>query len=209
MERGQGGCNLAFRHNRKAAIASTLTWFIAFVIVFFMMIIYLVGVGVLSKQKSAPEISASMAGSKMGMLSDNLAEPSGYDPGDLELQRALATFLNSESEFNGKSVSMEDMISNLGTDVYRKSIMGTSEIKGNPEYNKIYESATTFFDNMKSPYWPDGACYVLCLDFREELGTIGYEPTGTQVIVGAKCLYGGKDIYGSRKRTNKNKDGSL
>lgn len=187
---------MANRRNKRAAISATLTWFTAFVIIFFMMILFLAGVGVLSKQKASSYVSASMAGSKSGALLDQYSEPSGYDSGDLELQRALAAFLNSESEFNGNKRQMKDAISNLGAEVYRKnSVMSASEIKGNPEYNKIYESATTFFDGMSSLYWPDGACYVLCLDFKEKLSTIGYEPMGSQVIVGNKCLYGGKDIY--------------
>jgi len=96
--------------NKRAQLGSTVTWMVAFTIIFFVLLLYLIGVGGLAiKGKSF----------KSGVGSTD------FSVVDLEGQRRAVVLLNSEVEFFGENVKLRDAVVEsmevyLEDDVYTK-----------------------------------------------------------------------------------------
>ena len=88
---------------RKAQIGATLTWMVAFIVIFFVMIIYANSAGIL-------------AGKKVLKLEKNEIIPPSENSGDLIAQRALMGFVSSSIEFEEMKISVEDFISSAEKD---------------------------------------------------------------------------------------------
>lgn len=172
---------------RKAQIATTFTWIIAMFIIVFMIILFFAGVAMLLGLKVFPFVSSIFWGSKSVGLSDELTSPSGYDPGDLELQRSAMVFLSQWHEYKDKNVSSLYLLANLDKSIYEKdSQLSESEIAESEAYKTFYESSKSFFGELYDE------CYVVCLEFR----TLGDEQLiGKQVLVGKNCNAGSYDCY--------------
>ncbi len=174
--------------NKKAQIGTTITWVVAFTIIFFMLLILIGGSALLALKKSVPDVSANNPNSKSTDLTWKVVEPSGIDFGDEALQRELITFLNKPLE-NGER--MGDLIGSFDSGIYSNPrLMGDSEIQGNEKMKLFYETAVKNFDEIYAD------CYVLCLEFRTQGGGDFKSITGNQIIVGKECAPKTSEIYG-------------
>jgi hypothetical protein len=174
---------------KRAQIGTTLTWLIAFTIIFFMLIIFVGGSALLSLKKGVPSVSESNPNSKSINLSWRSVEPSGVDFGDLALERDLVSFLNMPSGAGGQSFG--DLIQGFDPGVYSNPrLMSDSDIQAHEEMKLLYESAVANFDELY------GECYVICLEFRTASGG-GFESiTSNQIIIGKECNPKTEKAYG-------------
>lgn len=90
------------KQNKQAQIGTTLTWFTAFIIIFFIIVIFL----------SAAIFSSGRKYVSSGWDEITLKEYSG----NLEMQRNLFNILNGKIEFNGKEARVKDIL--RGIDMY-------------------------------------------------------------------------------------------
>lgn len=82
--------------NKKSQIGSTLTWLVAFFIIFFIIIIFLSFTALISAKKIIS------SGSDVGIEK--------YDSSVLKAQRHFLNFLNSPAKVNGKKKKMSELI---------------------------------------------------------------------------------------------------
>src|SRR3989344_4543927 len=109
--------------NKKAQIGATLTWFVAFIVIFFAMILFIGVVSILSAGRTPSESQFSYGGKTIS-LSDTPGVPVGYDSGDLGLQGDLNSFLSAQTEDGNENyISIRDLISIFGDEVTKKSDM--------------------------------------------------------------------------------------
>jgi len=85
--------------NNKSQIATTLTWFVGFIIVFFIIVIFLSGTAVLSARKIVTYGNDEI---KIGT----------YE-GDFRSQEILIGLLNSNINFSGKEVFLKNILSEI------------------------------------------------------------------------------------------------
>src|SRR3990172_4937819 len=159
-----------FYGGRRAQIGTTLTWFVAFLIIFFVLILFVIATALFSI--NAP--SFSKAEGKAANLPNYPQEAIiGFDPGDLGLKRELFAFLN---ERVSSGLLVKEHMQSFDESVYNKNIRFTKEeIEDNSNYKIFYDSATSFFDKAYSE------CYVMCLEFGSA------KPVNKQVIAGKDC----------------------
>ncbi len=118
MKRGQG---------------SGLTWFVAFVIIFFMMLVF-------------AALSSSIAVKKFSKGSNEIKLQSEKNLGNMESQRFLLTFLNHPIEFNKKNITIYDLVKE-------------NEISNENAGEIFSETAQNFFDvNFPKEKWTDRTC---------------------------------------------------
>ncbi len=89
--------------NRKSQIGTTLSWFFAFIIIFFIMMLFISFSIILGGTKEIPLI-----GKGKGEVS--IEE---FNPDVLESQRVLNSFLNSKLEINNKEKKLADWLFDL------------------------------------------------------------------------------------------------
>ncbi len=99
--------------NKRSQIGTTLTWFTAFIIIFFIIVIFL----------SAAIFSSGRKYASTGWDDITLKEYSG----NLEMQRILFNILNSMIEFNGKEVRVKDILRDI--DMYGLGIDKKNELR--------------------------------------------------------------------------------
>lgn len=92
--------------NKRSQIGTTLTWFTAFIVIFFIIVIFL----------SAAVYSSGRKKVSTGWDEITLKEYSG----NLEMQRSLFDILNSKIEFDGKSGKVKDILRDI--DMYALSL---------------------------------------------------------------------------------------
>lgn len=136
IRRNHRVCNLIT--NKKGQIAETLTWVAAFLVIFFVMLIFIGGAAVLSGNKKVTSASLITIGGKNDNLGGERGIPTGYDAGDLDLQRELGTFLRMSVNAGGDKVEIWNLISNAGN------------------WNIVSASAHELFDPVYQ------GCYVIC-----------------------------------------------
>lgn len=170
--------------NRRGQTGGTLTWAIAFVIIFFITILFLGSNFLINSVKAGSSIIEVSYVGKSASLAEERTEPVGYDVGDLELQRDLMAFLDSRTNFDGNLVSLKELASSFDKSVYEKEkLFSSDEIKTNGLFKTFYEKAAGFFDNLYDN------CYVLCIDFGDVNKKI------EQTIAGKNCNPKKEDIY--------------
>lgn len=164
---------------KKAQIGVTLTWFTAFLIIFFLMALFIIASALFSAAKSVHEIPISGMNGKNANLDFAPSEPKGYDPGDSALKRELVSFLNNEVNFQGSKVYVKDLISSFDESIYGAKERFSAETReSNPSYKTFYDSAKTFFDRAYDE------CYVMCLYFEKKSSGL---PSNRQVVIGKNC----------------------
>ena len=119
--------------NKKSQIGTTLTWFIAFIIIFFIIVIFL----------SAAIFSSGRKYASTGWDEITLKEYSG----NLEMQRTLFNILNSRIEFDGKQARVKDILRDI--DVY-----GLGSDKKNELIQKLKKQTEDILKDL------DEKCYV-------------------------------------------------
>ena len=82
---------------KKGQIATTLTWVVATLIVFFVMMIFILA-------------SLTLAGKKKITFEDNQASLEGYSVGSLDLQRELDRVLRKRIEFGNGNARVGDLV---------------------------------------------------------------------------------------------------
>jgi hypothetical protein len=121
--------------SKKAQVGSTMTWFIAFLVVFFVMILFLGGAIALSAMNHVSGFTTSK----------DVKVDTSVD-GNLDSQRMLMYFLDHEVEFAGNEIKMKSLMKDIvsGIDINNKREIVKSELdlisqKGNFEYILIIE----------------------------------------------------------------------
>ncbi len=173
--------------NKKAQISSTLTWFVAFLIIFFIMVIFIVAVTFLAtKNISISDIFDGDEQSKKGYL--KLEDK-------VNLIENFVYFLNSPLEFEEKKIPIKDFIADNSDEIFsvptKNDIDGQHVnflvIKNNPD-NK-YENFIAFYQfaaNHLDEIYPE-RCYVLCV-YNEDNGIKRAKDLFYPVkIIGEKC----------------------
>lgn len=165
---------------KRGQIGATLTWFAAFLIIFFIMIIYLSATAALAVARKA---SVTARENEIGLKE--------YKTGDLEVQRNLEGFLNSDIDADGSKTMIKNLAkSKLFSEIKAlqvANIYSTGEIKDKAEYKNIktfYESTTGFFDKLYD------SCYLMCVYFEEDRKT-----KFSQGFLGLKCSGSAENIY--------------
>ena len=172
---------------KKGQIGATLTWAFAFVVIFFVTLLFIGAVALLTAGKSISVAAEASIGGKSINLQAVPSVPSGYDPGDLGLQGDLAAFLKSEVEINSNMMSFSDLILTFGDNIIkRRDLVLYSEMKTDSykDFNIFYEKSLSFFDSLYDQ------CYILCLEFEEN-----GNPTGEQTLIGKNCNPMMENIY--------------
>lgn len=82
--------------NKKAQIASFMTWFVAFLIIFFIMFLYTAGILLIAANK---RVRGEFAEIKMGV-----------GKSDLDVSSFLMAFLETRVEYKGEVISLYDFI---------------------------------------------------------------------------------------------------
>jgi hypothetical protein len=86
--------------NKKAQIGDTLTWFMAFIIIFFIIILFITASIIISGQKEMPILG--IGGNSISVSQNSLE--------DLELDRNLIKILNTPVEFKGEKIKISELI---------------------------------------------------------------------------------------------------
>lgn len=138
---------------KKAQIGSTLTWFVAFIIIFFVMIIFL----------STSVISSGLKKVSAGWDEVILQK---YDS-SLRSEKVLISILNSNFEFNGEIKKLKDWFYEL--DLYNLD---------KDKKNELKEKIKSFIFNNSKP----GECYVFLTSGADE-DSLGNVPSQGQGYV--------------------------
>ncbi len=85
-----------FNRSKKAAVASTLTWIVATVIIFFIMAVYFVFIGIM--------YASGESGSKISVT---------YDSPELLITRTLIGFLEMPVDFEGKTIQAYQLVADF------------------------------------------------------------------------------------------------
>ncbi len=107
--------------NKNGQVGVTITWMVAFIVIFFIMLVFVGMVASIAAQKGV--------GKNKILVIEN-----GFNK--LDAQRYLIMFLNSEVEFNGQKMLFKDFISEVDDSKDKE--------------NKFKEIAKTFIDNTFS-----------------------------------------------------------
>jgi hypothetical protein len=125
--------------NKKAVIGETFSWFAAFLIIFFIMMVFLSASIVFSASKKV------VSGTDNIQLNKNSA--------DLKNQEILLDFLDKSIVFyDGKSKIKELLIREFSSDSEQKK--------------KIKEKIKEELDKLSKEYYGEKACYLLNLDLE-------------------------------------------
>ncbi|MFW5846810.1 MAG: hypothetical protein ACOCUU_01500 [Nanoarchaeota archaeon] len=92
------------KNNKKSQVGSTLTWLPATMLIFFIMLLYILGTGMLVGDEKSKDIPLVPGESKFNELS--ISELSF----EVYLQRQLISFLNSPVVFEGEQMQVKDLI---------------------------------------------------------------------------------------------------
>jgi len=88
--------SLNIKRNKRAQISSTLTWFFAFLVIFFIIFLFLVA-------------TLLLAG-KNAVTRKNVVSVDGYTTGSIESQRAFIAFLDKPVGFGSEIIKIKDLI---------------------------------------------------------------------------------------------------
>jgi len=91
------------KFNKKGQIASTITWVVAFLIIFFMIILFLAFTGLMAGQRQIPVLSFFYGAPDEINLEKYTAE-------SLEVQQGLVRFLNTQTDFSGEKLKIKHLV---------------------------------------------------------------------------------------------------
>lgn len=187
--------------NRKAQIASTLTWFVGFLVIFFVMGLFLTATILFSAKKKI------ISGSDEIDLEKHLS--------DAKEQRVLFSVLNSNINFSDDKIKIKDVLKN--TDMYNLDAVKKQELKEKIEnktkeilinefgevvcyvFEAKYDLDKSIFriDNLNEFYNPESSkaklsenSVPIVLILNQEINTGGINNYNKMVInfYGGKCL---------------------
>ncbi|HUS50688.1 MAG TPA: hypothetical protein VMZ91_11015 [Candidatus Paceibacterota bacterium] len=123
--------------NKKAQIGATLTWIVAFLIIFFIMILFISTTIIISAKKTSI-LSLSFSQKETTITS--------HITGDFAVQRNLISFLNKPIKFEGKDIFIKDLIADKELNDENKA-----------RFEKFVEEASKFIDenfplDKETPY---------------------------------------------------------
>ncbi len=111
--------------NKKGQIGATITWFVAFLIIFFMLMLFMFFTSILAAGKVVPVFGSGRNDIKL--------ESSSFDLKVSEDVRVLETILGSSVEYNRDLMSVKDLVSlwAVSDDTGRKQIEDAINSKAN------------------------------------------------------------------------------
>lgn len=125
--------------NKRGQIASTITWFAAFLIIFFVMMLFLAGTAILAGKKNIPILSPLLG------IKDAISFKSFNSP-NLDSQRVLLRFMNTPVDYSGNKANVRDLIL-LAVDPYLSTkILGDRNIKDVNDLPKLRVGLESYLD---------------------------------------------------------------
>ena len=145
---------MGFIKSKKGQIGTTITWVGAFLIIFFIMMLFVGFASLLAMGKVVPVLGSGRNEIKL--------ESSSFSLKALESQRILTVILESTAEFKGDFVSVKDLVSlwAISDDAGKKPIEDIIDSKANAVLEKSLSEK-------------EAACHKFTYDLVEK------EPSGT------------------------------
>lgn len=169
--------------NKKSQVGMTMTWVVAFIVIFFILILFLAIVSGLAAKRNVPLISLFYDTSSSLEISKEAHD-------DISANKELTRFLESPVQYNGEPRTMKEFLILSKDKLFSVPTtpdgnLNFIQIKANQEYadfTSFYTSTASFFDKTYNK------CYVVCL-FRNDLKKqfkVFYPPR----VVGGWCPLG-------------------